>query len=361
MKWKIGWGTMLNCNMNCQFCYSKKTRDEVKNLKLVDWINFIDSNNKFIDEINYGTGENTLSKDWFTLVNYIRKNYPDIKQALTTNGYLSEQITLNKELEQIFADSIDEIDVSLDFADRERHNLWRGQPMAYQWATDTLEICNKMNKNTTIVYIGTNETCEINNLERLFEISNDKNAKLRMNIYRPTDGINEKTKEFFLSYSKLKEVIYYVYDRHKILSLCDPLLAAVFTKTSKREDPSGNNSIRILPDGSITPSTYLISENFRKENILNSDCLKNIDREEVFRNVFLNVLPQECKNCMYRDRCKGGVMDRRYLWYGSFLKRDPYCPLQNGDNLEIRKIEIYNDKKFTSIHDGYLPTIFFKA
>ena len=80
-KWNIGWGTVSNCNMNCQFCYSKHRRKNSRDLGFSDWIRFIDENHEKINSINYGTGENTLKEDWFDLVAYIRKNYPQIRQA----------------------------------------------------------------------------------------------------------------------------------------------------------------------------------------------------------------------------------------------------------------------------------------
>ena len=95
-KWNIGWGTVSHCNMNCQFCYSKHKRKDSKDLKYNDWIKFIDENHSKINSINYGTGENTLDETWFDLVAYIRRNYPQIRQALTTNGHLSEAVKKEK-------------------------------------------------------------------------------------------------------------------------------------------------------------------------------------------------------------------------------------------------------------------------
>ena len=87
-KYNIGWGLTNACNMKCKFCYSKETRDSSKNLGVDDWIKFIDENHQLIESINYGTGENAICNDFFTFLNHVRSNYPDIKQSLTTNGYL---------------------------------------------------------------------------------------------------------------------------------------------------------------------------------------------------------------------------------------------------------------------------------
>ena len=152
-KWNIGWGPVSHCNMECQFCYSKYRRKDIKDLKYKDWKKFIDQNQAYIASINYGTGENTLDRDWFRLTDYIRVNYPEIRQALTTNGYLSEAVK-NKEHLDIFIRSLDEIDVSLDFSDEEKHGELRGQPKAYQWALKTLELCQTYAKQATMVFLG---------------------------------------------------------------------------------------------------------------------------------------------------------------------------------------------------------------
>ena len=73
-KLSVGWGPISACNMNCQFCYSRHKRTNSKDLHYDDWVKFIDENNREIEAINYGTGENSLSLDWFKLVKYIRHN-----------------------------------------------------------------------------------------------------------------------------------------------------------------------------------------------------------------------------------------------------------------------------------------------
>ena len=92
-KYNVGWGITNFCNMNCKFCYSKDTRLSTNTVTFEDWIRFIDENNKFIDSINYGTGENTISDEFFEFIQYVRKKYPNITQSLTSNGYIYERVS----------------------------------------------------------------------------------------------------------------------------------------------------------------------------------------------------------------------------------------------------------------------------
>ena len=355
-KWNIGWGTISRCNMNCQFCYSKHKRIISKELKLKDWIKFIDENHQRINSINYGTGENTLDKDWFKLISHIRKNYPDIRQALTTNGHLSKAVE-DQECLKAFVDAIDEVDVSLDFCDKEKHNQFRGQPKSYDWALNTLQLCKTYKKPTTIVFLGSNKNLDIENIKGLFNVARKYDTILRMNMYRPTEGINEHSKQFIVEYEKFVDTLKYISENEKIISLNDALFSSILTNETV-DDPSGDRSIRILPDGSITPSTYLIENKYIVANIVESNVLEKIEKDESLTNIIQKKIPNECKGCVYEKTCAGGVFDRRYLWYGTLDKKDPYCPqkyLKKNKNILLVKKD-----GFKSVHDGYLPTIFFR-
>ena len=111
--WKIGWGVTNLCNMNCSFCYSKKARGLNHELSFDSLKLFVDKNEPFIESINYGTGENTLSENWIKLLIYIHKKY-ELDQALTTNGTLAPLIYKNVIGDSIL-EALEEVDVSLDF------------------------------------------------------------------------------------------------------------------------------------------------------------------------------------------------------------------------------------------------------
>lgn len=355
-KFKIGWGITNACNMNCKFCYSKDTRYATSDTTIKDWIKFIDENHEYIDSINYGTGENVISDDFFRFILYVRNNYPNITQSLTSNGFIYERVTNNPKFYDIYKKCIDEVDVSLDFAIREKHNYFRGQPKAYDWAINTLEMLQKDKKTSTIVFVGFEETMTPENIDGLFEIANKYNALIRMNIYRPVSNDKEINQKFILSYKTLINTIEYIYKKYKIISLSDVLIGNIYTRGQNIKENTGVDSIRILPDGSICPSTYLITPNYRnKYNIREENVLSEIEFEE-FKET---PIPQKCDNCIIKDKCRGGVYDRRMLWYKTLDERDPYCPYENDDNIEKEQFKILKQKR-VSVHDGYLPTMFFK-
>lgn len=355
-KYNVGWGITNACNMDCKFCYSKDTRYNTNDTKIEDWIKFIDENHEYIDSINYGTGENAICDDFFKFILYVRTNYPTITQALTSNGYIYERVSKYPELYDIYKNCIDEVDISLDFAIEEKHNYFRGQPKAYNWAINALKMLKEDKKISTIVFVGFEDTMTKENIDGLFEIAKKYNALLRLNIYRPVSDNAEINRKFILSYQTLIKTLEYINEKYKIVTLNDVLLGNIYTPEANIKENTGIDSIRILPDGSICPSTYLITEDYRnKYNIKQKDVLSKI-KFEYFAEA---PIPDECESCPIKDKCRGGVYDRRMLWNETLEERDPYCPFENKDNLNKKQFDTLKEKR-VSVHDGYLPTMFFK-
>lgn len=354
----VGWGMISACNMKCKFCYSSNVRTEIcrQDKGLKDWIYFVDRNHEAMDSINYGTGENSLSKDWFKFVEYVSANYPHIKQAITTNGTLFEKIKCDEKLESIINKGISEIDVSLDFADAGKHDDLRGLSGAYNNAVQMLHYCKDTEIEATLVFLGAEEVLQIDNLKKLFDIAQREECKLRTNIYRPMDIHDPKTSRFIAKYHTILHALKWIDENHQIFHIGDPLFSSIYTDAEPTEDPSGSKSVRILSNGDITPSTYLIEKNFRNLNIEEA-LLKDINGAEMGINF---ELPEDCRSCQFASTCRGGVLDRRFLWYHTFDARDPYCPFREGNGLPEGKVKINpNHVKMQSVHKDYLPTMFF--
>lgn len=354
-KINIGWGLTNVCNMCCEFCYSKNARKESNLVGITEWKKFVDQNHEKIDSINYGTGENSLIDDFFYFVEYVRKNYPDIKQSVTTNGHIYKKVSSDERFMKIYKDCIDEVDVSLDFCNRDRHNKFRGQKMAYDWAINTLNMLKNDSKKATIVFVGFEETLQKENIDGLFAIAKKYNALLRLNIYRPVARDHNINEKFILSYDTLKSTLDYINERYKIITLSDVLFGNLFTDQTEIKENTGIGSIRILPDGNICPSTYLISKEQRSNYYITDDNVLDKIKFDEFENA---KIPNECSNCKYKDSCRGGVFDRRILWYDTLDKRDPYCPILLGKKIPSIKYHI-TKKTRVSVHEEYLPTMFF--
>ena len=323
---------------------------------LDEWIKFFDNNNEFITDVNFGTGENSLIDEWFDLIVYINTNFPAVKQALTTNGTLMHKIDLDPKKGDIVADVISEIDVSLDYGVREQHNRFRGNEKAFDWATQTLDFCNQNSIMPTVVTMGIDDNLTPENMELIFNIAEKYDSLIRINLYRPVvknNGLHPP------QLSTVIALLDWIHENHEICSLSDPLFSSIFTTQDTKSDPSGRHSVRILPSGFIYPSTYLIDKQFKTYHISDENALQRVGTHPVIERIKSAPLPDDCRECSVSETCCGGTIDRRYLWFGNLEKRDPYCPEELGLAVKLRDYTL-KPRKFTSIHDGYLPTMFFR-
>lgn len=350
----IGLGFSSECNMNCPFCYSKSKRQKGEDVDIRLWYDFFQRNAEYINSINYGTGENTTSTDWYKLIEHIRNRYPHIRQALTTNGYLSHVMKTDEKKREVVLHAIDEVDVSLDFGDASIHNAYRGNASAFGWANDTLAFCRDNGILPTIVTLGIDDTLRIDNMERIFEIAGAYDAKVRINLYRPVD------KQSHVKPASLTSILTFfdwVNEHHTILSISDPLFSALLSTEVPSADPSGFSSLRVTQDGDIYPSTYLLYDDFLMGNIKDFSMVADLSDNAGMEALHKACIPEECKKCKHVEYCRGGVFDRRYIWYGSFEKRDPYCFVEKS---ELCRKYIQKKDRCISVHDGYLPTLFFQ-
>ena len=335
--------------------YSREKRHQSPELSHDTWKKFIDNNAPFIDSINYGTGENALSDEWFELVEYIGEGYDWIKQAVTTNGTLTKRCVESDRFYDITRRYIAEIDVSIDFCDEKRHDSIRRKKGAFQGAIDTLLFCKENNIQATIVFLGVEETMNSENLKGLFSIARKYNSYLRMNLYRP---VRDNTGYVPPSLDMVLRTLDWISANEKIVSLSDPFFGATCTQNSIHGDPTGVRSARITQDGKIYPSTYLLLPQYCIGHISDKNVLEQLDNNEIINRITKPVRPDECCNCTLYKRCKSGAVDRRILNKGSLNSCDPYCPgaFSKGSSLRIYEED---GEGFSSVHDKYLPTLFF--
>jgi radical SAM protein with 4Fe4S-binding SPASM domain len=319
-------------------------------------LQFVVVNSDSIRSINWGTTENATEDAWFDLIAAIQATCPAIVQGVTTNGFLGARCAQEPRSLAVLLNCLQEVDVSLDFADPQAHNTFRGNVAAYGWAIQTLALCQQQGIPRSIVMLGCRETLTHRNLAELFNITARFEAHLRINILRPKAGDSLAA----VPYAMLKEILLWILRNYRVVSLCDPLFAALAGTAAA--DHSGESSLRILPDGSVTPSTYLtepawIAANIRKQLVR----IDELCRVRPFTTLGLASVPAACEACPVRQTCRGGCKDRRILWYDSLDQADPYCPRRYGDSTAwIYPAEIrFAAKRGPLIHDGYLPTLIF--
>ena len=355
-KWKIGWGFTSRCDMRCPFCYSQSVRRVPVENDFGHAKAFIDKNAAEIESVNYGTGECALSEEWYRLVRYIRNRYPDIRQALTSNGSVYRLVRKNRIDPGELFEAVREVDISLDFPHADVHNRNRGREDAFEGVLGTLDLCRQYRAVSTIVMVAYDKTLNRENIDGIFSIAGEYGAFVRINILRKAEGVMLEPP----AYRQVMYALDYILDRYAVVSLCDPLFGAVFGMPAQSGDSCGATSLRILPDESVTPSTYLITPEWRAETLSGSLSLSDISALPAFRSITEAPVPPACRDCPAADTCRGGAADRRILTMHSLAEPDPYCPFANGDTLHAdREIRMFSGAECPSVHDGYLPTLIF--
>jgi len=348
----LGWGTTWKCNMHCSFCYSGFARGiERRELDIQIKKRFLIDNIDRIKSINFGTSENVLADDFFDLLKFIRTLGKSIRVAITTNGSLINSLK-KTEPRRIFSECVDEVDVSLDSANRHLHDKLRGYTGAFDLAEATIDECKKMGKVCTVATTLMKDVATTENIKGLIDLVSSKDCFLRFNICRPSN----KQFDFVISSPALYSILAFCLQNLHLVQVSDVTLRTwlgMHVEYSNEEV-----SVRLLPNGWITLSPFLISRDYYIENITQCPNLKDIGNHVIQSlNHFHNTIPPDCTECLHVDSCRGGEAERRLLWYNDLDQKDPYCPLQYIE----QPLKEARSRSFSLIHGSYLPTIIFQT
>jgi 8-oxo-dGTP diphosphatase len=352
--WTIGWGISSKCDLNCPFCYSKKNREFNNNVTLEDFKSFIINNAKNIRSINFGTGEPFLSPIFNDILKFLEITKNNLTIAVTTNGAIIERLNVPEHL-SLYSKIIDELDVSIDFCSPQLHNSFRGRFDAWERAISAIELGKKLNCKTCIVMVGMPQTITNDNISGMLSLANHFDVALRMNIYMPTNG----NLSYILDQKQFFEIIMTLKNSSKQFETSDPLISALLEFNSGC-NYTKTNSIRLLPNSTISPSTYLLEEPWAEKINIGKFKLSQLSKVQAIYNWDNAPMPEECKKCGYKESCRGGSKERRILWYKTLLERDPYCPYRYNSthpvNISPDKTDGKENWMGPSVHLNYLPT-----
>ena len=356
--WVIGWGFSSRCDLNCPFCYSRGVRDESSTweLELVRAEEFLTGNRSRISAINFGTGECFLSPRFPELLVLVRRWVPGAKIAVTTNGAAWDWYQ-DKELRELLINCIDELDVSLDFSTPEQHDLLRGATGTFERARSVLSLGSELGVAMSLVMLGMPSTLGQDNIEGLVRIAASSEAALRLNSYMPVHaGL-----EFSPAWEDLESAFQVLSQGDALVCSSDPLFKcrlATMRRPGALDKPL--STCRILPDGRVSPSTYLLSDPWVVAGPLEDLQLDRLQRLMPFQLYRSPPVPPECDGCAHQSSCAGGSIERRWLWHGHLRTRDPYCPGAVHPSTQRKAREaielVPTNWSGPAVHLDYLPT-----
>ncbi len=339
----IGWGFGV-CNMKCKTCYSaacKRAREySYEELQFV-----ADKLCPQIHSINYGTGEFIFNPHVTNLAEYITDTYPQVEQAVTSNGTTIMLLGPDK-LRQIFHD----IDISIDFANPEKHNEMRRHPKAWQWSMQSLQICKEAGIETSIVTCITSKTKDEDILDFL-ELASKYGTSWRCSWFREKGrgkaDLRITTQRFWQIIKLLSKNVIFE-------DLSEPVLEGMFGEKSEHPGCNcGRASCRIQSNGQISPCTFLGGADWSAGS-LQEQSLVEIYNSEPFQRLRARDVPF-CHDCHYFANCRGGCASRAVLHSGGLNLPDDFCPFYNKVDIEVdaSDIEVVHTNK---VHSEYLCT-----
>ncbi len=352
-EWNVGWGLTQACNLKCEHCYNasgKQREDELSLEQTKKIVLKLKKNN--VKSINYGTGECSLRKDFWDLVKYVHEH--KITQGLTTNG-----ISVTENTIPLIKKYMNDIDVSVDFPNKRKHNKFRGHKKAWDIAINALRLLKKNKINASIVACITSKNCNKRDIGGLLNLCKKYGCDLRINWFRPT-GRGKKNKKLELNPKKVHKMFKFILSNSILKAIPDPYFAAILKHKNLREVgcPCGQTSFRITPNGTVVPCVYFTKE-MKNISILKSSFNK-ITKSKPFIEINNRKL-EFCKDCEFFKVCKGGCASRAFLSQKSVNTPDSFCfKLNNIPKSMIDSIKYTYRPGTFQVHENYLCTLIVK-
>jgi radical SAM protein with 4Fe4S-binding SPASM domain len=353
----VVWNFTYKCNLHCKHCYSESGNSSKTELSTEEAIRVVDQLADFgVTSLAFSGGEPLMRKDFFDVARHAVDS--GLYVSLATNGTL-----LNKEnVKKLKEIGLHYVEVSVDGANPETHDYFRGKVGAFDQTMKGIKNCLKKDICTCIAITATKNN--LTEIPAVLEMSENMGIdRFTLFNFVPVGRGKEiiaadpspQEREQLLSYLNQK-----LSEEHKIAILSTtPQLARVAlqahsptqediimplahmeaTKISKRAKAladfiggcgAGRLYCAISPEGDVQPCVFmpLVVGNLKTERL--EDIWFN---SPVFRDLRdRGNLKGRCSRCEFKFVC-GGCRARAYAYHKDYLMSDPGCirQLSEGD------------------------------
>jgi radical SAM protein with 4Fe4S-binding SPASM domain len=310
----VGIGLTNECNLACPHCYRPTLEQQRLSVEEVEII----LDNLDVGSVNLGVGENGVHPEYRQMLAVFRER--GLKTAITSNGFSLAMLS-DEELSGFHS-----VELSFDFPTKWEMDRFRGEG-SWEMAIESVERCLRLGIPTSVASVLMNT-----NYDRIHEVAEfafGLGCDLRVNVYQPVAG-----EEFTLSYEEFWQGFANLFAAGPVVVCSEPLVNAIMGLETTRGNPCGNESIRALPAGTITPCPYWPRAAARVPHL--ADPERSVwDRPEFSKS---RQLPEACRPCRFVESCAGGCASRRAL-RGRLDQPDEYCPVVRGGEDEVRRIQ----------------------
>ena len=341
----VMWNLTEQCNLSCQHCYmdaQKKGREE---LTLEEGISLVDELAELkVPIVIFTGGEPLLSRNFYALAFHARE--VGLRAVISTNGTL-----ITPQVARLLAESkIGYVGVSMDSADPERHDAFRGVPGAHARALQGLRNARDAGLKTGLRITLTKDNWQ--DVPALLSLALEESIP-RFCLYHlvPTGrgaGIADRdvTAEQRRSVIRLlAEAAEELKGQNIEILTTDSPMDGAFLMEILKDDPRREEVRKLLTNaGGCSTGVKVANINYRGDvhpcHFMPQVVVGNV-RERSFRDIWIdNPSPEllalreirssltgACGSCQYLELC-GGCRQKAFYYRGDLKAEDPTCILQ---------------------------------
>lgn len=334
----VAWETTLRCNFSCIHCRSSSGEDFTDTLPFEKAIQVLDKIAEFAKPVVVlSGGEPLLRPDIFDLADYGTKK--GFRMCLATNGSLLDKDTC----QSIKESGIRLVSLSLDGADKESHDSFRGYPGAFDSVLQATELL----KRESIEFIINSSFTRRNQsqIQSTYTLAKELGAKAWYLFMIIPTGRGEEVRNELISLEDYEEILRWHYQLEQVDTdmllrpTCAPQYYRVYAQEARKEGKSakrrtlsfstggdkgcvaGQRIALIRHNGDVLPCSYFPVSG---GNLFQS-ALKEIWESKVFRDMRdYKAYKDRCGACEYSPVC-GGCRARAYAYTGDYMEQEPYC------------------------------------
>jgi len=344
----VVWNFTYKCNLNCKHCYSDAGNRPRQELSTSEAMKVVDQIADFgVTALAFSGGEPLMRKDFFEVAT--RAVESGLYVSLATNGTLltKERVRLLKRI------GLNYVEVSLDGANSETHDAFRGKPGSFDQALNGLKNCVKEDICTCLAITATKNN--LNEIPLVLAMAEELGVK-RFTLFNfvPTGrgkdileldpSPEEREKVLELLNKKLSEG-----SQIAILTTAPQLARVALQSPSTQEDMmvplahmeaakinkkakaladfiggcgAGRFYCAISPEGNVQPCVFLpiTVGNLKAERL--EDIWFNSPVFNALRD--RGNLKGRCSRCEFKFVC-GGCRARAFAYHNDYLMSDPGC------------------------------------
>ncbi len=318
----LQWHITHRCNLRCKHCYQDDFSAFESRDALGDILNQYEALLKeysYKGHINFTGGEPLTHPDLFWLIEEARKR--DITTAVLTNGTLIGRSEAKK-LKNL---GVDYVQISLD-GTKVAHDNIRGSG-SFDRAVGGLRELIAQGIYTDVSF--TAQRGNLNELKKLARFCNELGVD-KLWFDRVVIPANEDKNNLSLSkgdYDKLCRRSARL-NKKQMISCARALQFIPCKNKDIYSCTAGDRLLAILADGSVMPCRRLpiIVGNVKKNDLLS--IYRDSQELIKMRNT---TIPEQCEQCGFSDRCRGGARCITYAKTGRYDLADPDCVLQKQE------------------------------